>query len=215
MTLGPEREIKGWIKMLSQWPPPDERVKRCNLNLLRAHTAGYVAITDSPGCSLVQELVELYPKAKVICTVRDVSSWEKSMAGVASASTKWFLRLVLLPLPSLRYFVSYIDGLRDMWLHLYGETEPPTRQSWERHMEMLMKTVPASRLVFFDVKDGWAPLCEALNMPIPRDVPFPCINDGKAIEEFSKDQITRGLMRWAVIFAATGVLAALVLQLVC
>lgn len=209
-TLGPESEIKGWIKLLSQWPARDERAKQANLELIKHRTDGFTAITDAPGCNLVPELLELYPDARVICTVRDSSSWEKSMAGVAGASTKWFLRIVLSLVPSMRYFVDYINRLRDTWLELYGETEPPTQQTWNRHMQWLKETVPPERLVFFDVKDGWAPLCKALDLPIPEDVPFPNINDGKAIEEFAQKQMLRGLTRWAVVFATLGVSAAVI-----
>lgn len=209
-TLGPESEIKGWIKLLSQWPAQDKPTKKANLDLIRSRIDGFAAITDAPGCNLVPELLDLYPEAKVVCTVRNSLSWEKSMAGVAGASTKWFLRVVLFPVPSMRYFVDYINGLRDMWVGLYGEAEPPTQQTWNRHMEWLKETVPPERLVFFDVKDGWAPLCRALDCPVPEDIPFPNINDGKATEEFAQKQILRGVMRWAVVFAALGVSIAVI-----
>lgn len=130
------------------------RAEQSILRLLRERTRGYDAVTDSPACGLVPELMQLYPDAVVVCTVRDAASWEPSMAGAASASTKWFLRVVLLPVSAMRYFVNYINGLRDAWLCAYGETEPPTRQSWDRHMQWLRETVPAERLVFFDVRQG-------------------------------------------------------------
>jgi Sulfotransferase domain len=40
--------------------------------------AGYVAITDTWGAAMTPELLELYPDAKVICTVRNPESWFKS-----------------------------------------------------------------------------------------------------------------------------------------
>lgn len=213
VTLGPETEIRGWISLLSQWPARDEPARQSILCLLRERTRGYTAVTDSPACGLVPELMRLYPDAVVVCTVRDAASWERSMAGVASASTKWFLRVVLLPLPAMRYFVTYINRLRDAWLCAYGETEPPTRQSWDRHMQWLKEAVPPERLVFFDVRDGWEPLCRALDLPVPVGVPFPQINDGKAIEEFATRQITRGLVRWAAMVGVLSVLGIVVTKL--
>lgn len=205
VTLGPEIEIKTWIKLLSQWPPKDKPSNRDNLDLIRARTTGYVAITDSPGSGLIPELLALYPQARVICTVRDVAAWQQSMAGTASASTKWFLRVVLFLVPSMRYFVDYINGLREQWLCLYDEIEPPTSKSYNRHIEWLKEVVPEHQLVFFDVKDGWEPLCRALDLPVPRDVPFPQINDSKAIDTFAQKQLIRGLMRWAVLFGIGGI----------
>ena len=38
-------------------------------------------------------------------------------------------------------------------------------------------SVPADRLLIFDVKQGWAPLCEFLGRPVPA-VPFPRGNEG-------------------------------------
>lgn len=54
------------------------------------------------------------------------------------------------------------------------------RQHWERHMSYLKKVVPENTLVYFDVKNGWGPLCEVLGEEVP-DVEFPRINDGRAI----------------------------------
>lgn len=209
IMLGPEYEIKGWIKLLSQWPARDERTRLANLELIRSRTDGFVAITDGPGCNLVPELLELYPDAKVICTVRNPSSWAESMAGVDGASTKSFLRIVLFPVPSMRYFVDYVNGIIDMWQALYGDVEH-RQQIWNRHMERLKETVPPERLVFFEVKDGWAPLCKALDLPVPENVPFPNINDGKSMQEFAQKQVLRGITRWAVIFATLGISVAVV-----
>ena len=33
--------------------------------------------------------------------------------------------------------------------------------------------IPASRLLVFDVAEGWEPLCRFLDVPVPDDVPFP------------------------------------------
>lgn len=203
-TMGQPAEMRSWIKVLKLFPFRADGDRKTALSLIRQRLNGYAAVTDSPGCGLVPELLELYPDAKVICTVRGAQAWEKSMAGVASASTKWFLRAVLLPLPTMRHFVDYINGLRDQWLYMYGETEPPTRVSYDRHIEWLKEIVPADRLVFVEVKDGWEPLCRALGKDIP-DVPFPRINDSEAIDKFAAETAKRGLIRWSILLAAVGV----------
>ena len=200
-TMGPEVEIKTWIKVLSCWPPRNDSDKRLTLKLIASRLEGYAAITDAPASGLVPELMELYPDAKVICTVRDPKSWEKSMESISNTATMWFLRFVLFPLPSLRYFVDYINVLREAWLMLYREREPHTRVTYNRHIAWLKETVPEDRLVFFDVKDGWEPLCKALGREVPQDIPFPRINDGEAIDAFAKKHVQRGLARWTMILA--------------
>ncbi|KAF5989535.1 hypothetical protein FBULB1_821 [Fusarium bulbicola] len=156
--LGPEVEIKTWIQVLKQWRPEGISIRRSNLDLIKERVGGFVAITDSPGSTLVRELMAIYPDAKVICTVRDVKAWERSMATVSSKSTQWFLRFVLFPLPSLRYFVDYINALRQQWFLKFGETEPVTGSSYNQHITWLKENVPEDRLVFIDVRDGWEPL---------------------------------------------------------
>ncbi|EEU41742.1 uncharacterized protein NECHADRAFT_54291 [Fusarium vanettenii 77-13-4] len=211
-TLGPEAEITTWIKVLNQWPPKDEATRRANLDLIKSRTDGFVGITDSPGCGLVSELMTLYPDAKVICTVRDADAWQRSMEAVGNAATQWFLRFVLFPLPTMRFFVDYIDALRRQWLIMYGEREPVTSKVYHQQIAWLKENVPQDRLFFVDVKDGWEPLCRALDLPVPKDVPFPRINDSKAIEDIAKKQVNRGLMRWLGIFGVVGASAWVVLR---
>ena len=229
-TLGPEIEIKSWIKVLSIWlrignknpsspysSPSDKnnnsKDKRLMLDLIADRLDGYTAITDAPGTGLIPELMELYPDAKVVCTVRDAKAWEKSMAGISNAATMWFLRFVLYLLPALRFFVDYINVLREAWIKLYGEREPVTSLTYERHIAWLEEIVPKDRLVFFDVKDGWEPLGKALGKEVPEGVPFPRINDGEAIDTYAKKHVQRGLIRWAMILAAVGTaIAAVVMQ---
>lgn len=196
-TLGPEIEIMSWIKVLSHWPARNDSDKRLILDLMTSRLDGYAATTDAPASGLVPELMEVYPDATIICTVRDPRSWEKSMEGISNAATMWFLRVVLFPLPALRYFVDYINVLRDAWIELYGEREPLTRHTYDRHIAWLKEIVPEDRLVFFDVKDGWEPLCKALGKEVPDGIPFPRINDGEAIDSFAKKHVQRGLVRWA------------------
>ena len=40
----------------------------------------------------------------------------------------------------------------------------------------MVATVPAERLLVWEVKEGWAPLCNFLSLPIP-NTPFPNVND--------------------------------------
>ncbi|KAJ5871929.1 uncharacterized protein N7529_004282 [Penicillium soppii] len=206
ISRGPPNEIKSWMPILQKWFKQDDAETRSSmLSLLRARLAGYVAITDSPGCEFVPELMELYPDAKVICTTRDPVSWETSMYHVQTLTGVWFARAVLLPLEGMRHFIPYGYLLAAQWEKLYGRVMGMHgRESYAKHIEWLKEVVPEDRLVFFDVKDGWGPLCEALGLEAPVDVPFPRINDSDAIECTIQHHFRRGLTRWAFIFAAVG-----------
>ncbi|KAL1606139.1 hypothetical protein SLS60_003540 [Paraconiothyrium brasiliense] len=104
----------------------------------------------------------------------------------------------------MRHFVGYIGVLRNQWVHLYGERDPPTRQTYDRHVAWLKEIVPEERLLLFDVKEGWSPLCKALDKPEPEGIPFPRINDGEAIDKFAKKMVKRGLLRWLLVLVTLG-----------
>ena len=146
----------------------------------------------------------------MVCTVRDPDAWVRSMATVANAATLWFLHFVLFWLPGMRYFPTYIDLLRKQWVKLYEMPEPATKKHWEVHWEVhveyLKCVVPEDRLVFFDVKEGWEPLCKVLGKKVP-GMEFPRINEGWAIEELTKRFVAQGLVRWgvAILTLAAGV----------
>ena len=50
------------------------------------------------------------------------------------------------------------------------------RQRFEAHAEAVKAAIPASRLLVYQVKEGWEPLCAFLGCPVP-DEPFPRTND--------------------------------------
>ena len=68
--------------------------------------------------------------------------------------------------------------------------------------------MPPERLFFFNVKDGWEPLCKILNCPIP-DEPFPRANDTNEMEETFAKLLGVALLRWLQIFAVSGVVIAM------
>ncbi len=37
--------------------------------------------------------------------------------------------------------------------------------------------VPPERLLVFEAKQGWEPLCRFLDLPVPKDEPYPATND--------------------------------------
>ncbi len=48
-------------------------------------------------------------------------------------------------------------------------------ESYERHNDEVKRTIPLERLLIYEVSDGWEPLCEFLDVPVP-EVPFPKVN---------------------------------------
>jgi hypothetical protein len=53
--------------------------------------------------------------------------------------------------------------------------------AYERHNDEVIAGVPADRLLVFEAKDGWEPLCRFLGVPVP-EAAFPRVNSR---EEFA------------------------------
>ena len=67
-----------------------------------------------------------------------------------------------------------------------GKWKAPSREDaiayFVRYNETVLQTISAERLLVFEVKEGWAPLCRFLNLPVP-DAAFPREN---STEDFQK-----------------------------
>jgi hypothetical protein len=53
--------------------------------------------------------------------------------------------------------------------------EVKAKDAYERHNAHVRATAPKNRLVEWQPGDGWGPLCDALQLPVP-DEPFPHVN---------------------------------------
>merc|ERR1712012_460293 len=70
-------------------------------------------------------------------------------------------------------------------------------------MESVKTEIPEERLLVFEVKNGWQPLCEFLQVPVP-DEPFPNMND-TAQQKANLRSVKRFcVFSWSVMIAAAG-----------
>lgn len=66
----------------------------------------------------------------------------------------------------------------------------------------MKRVVPAERLHWVDMSDGWAPLSEVLGKPAPKE-PFPRANDSQAVEKTALYVRQRTLKVWLAIVTVT------------
>lgn len=200
-----EREEAHLLKWLDifKWIPCQNEMDRSNIqHSLHKQLEGYTATFDFPCIRLVEEQMALYPNAKVICTIRDPEDWWRSFEPVVKQAGMPFLRFALFWLPTLRYFATYVRTMQDAF---YPEGPPVNgRDIYPQHMEYLRRVVPEGKLHFFNVKEGWGPLCRILDKPIPNE-PFSRANDTAAVEMVFRKMILKGLLSWAVVTAVVGV----------
>ncbi|PPK71225.1 sulfotransferase [Actinokineospora auranticolor] len=136
---------------------------------------GFGSTMDWPGCSFWAQLADRYPDAKVVLTVRDPEGWYESMA--RTLLPVW--RMTGPGAGRVPGYESYgqlvaaiaahsFDGRIDERAHLVAE--------FEAHNAAVRAGVPADRLLTYQVGQGWEPLCEFLEVPVPAE-PFPHLND--------------------------------------
>lgn len=152
---------------------------------------GYQAIVDYPGCRYYRQLMQHYPEAKVILTVRDPDSWYESALNtiyrVEPSGWQKLLMALQLPFsPRLRGMMRVIRmANKQIWEEDFQgkfEDKEYALQVFNRHIEEVKRVVPPERLLVYQVKEGWEPLCRFLDVPVP-DKPFPRLNDRASFQE--------------------------------
>ena len=161
---------------------------------------GYRATVDWPGCHFYREFLERYPEAKVILTVRDPERWydsaRQTIYAVRTAFPRWGMP------PRMRRLLAMTDRL--IWDGVFrGRFEDKTYaiEVFHRHNEEVRRAVPPDRLLVYEVKEGWGPLCASLGVPVPEGEPFPHVNDA---EEFRSRIRRMSRMVRAVTYSALG-----------
>jgi hypothetical protein len=146
---------------------------------------------DWPSAAYAAELADHYPEAKVVLTVREPSGWVRSMR-----ETVWgiyFGGSIMNHLCEARYQVDpgwkgFIDLMKPMlWegdAALSGDTfsDEGFIELFNRHTERVKADIPADRLLVWDPKEGWGPLCAFLEVDVPEE-PLPHVNDTSAFKE--------------------------------
>ena len=149
--------------------------------------SGFESTIDWPGSRFYAELLEHFPDAKVLHSVRDPERWEQSMRetvwGIVHGSDLigYLSNARALVEPS---WASYLDMIRAIgWNEDTGQlardhaTKDGLIAAFNAHTEAVKATVPADQLLIYDVTEGWEPLCEFLEVDVP-EAPFPHVNDG-------------------------------------
>jgi Sulfotransferase domain len=147
----------------------------------------YRATVDWPGCTFYGELLEMNPDAKVILTVRDPQRWYESVRDTIYRTSGAYysvaFRLAGLVTPRARRLIRASRFVSELvWEGdfdgRFGDRGHAI-ETFERHNEEVKRRVPPGRLLVYEVKQGWGPLCDFLGVEVP-DKPFPHLNDGEA-----------------------------------
>lgn len=159
---------------------------------------GINATTSMPACFLYQEMMDRYPKAKVVLTVRGDGSGQAWARSVQSSIAKFAPVLNRAPLrfvPRLYKFRAIMDWIfAEAGAQLVNDVfrDDELANAYEYWVDHVKATVPEDRLLVFAAQDGWGPLCEfvsPLDAQMKRQCddilasgePYPRANDGASV----------------------------------
>lgn len=137
--------------------------------------AAYHAAVDWPACAFYEQLLQRYPEAKVVLTIRDPEAWYESarttiyhVSGPEPGT----------PPPHLADVIRMIRTL--IWQQTFDgrfEDKQHAISVFTRHNDAVVARVPPERLLVYNLREGWDPLCRFLGVAAPAERPFPHLND--------------------------------------
>jgi hypothetical protein len=147
---------------------------------------------DWPGARYYRELLDVYPEAKVVLSVRAPEGWVRSMR-----ETIWPMyfgdSVMYHVVQGRRQVDRNWDRFIELMLHMTWndgtggiagdhQTDEGLAAIMERWNAQVKADVPAEQLLVWEPADGWEPLCEFLGAPVPEG-PVPHVNDTSAFHE--------------------------------
>ncbi|TDB97374.1 sulfotransferase family protein [Actinomadura sp. 7K534] len=171
--VGDEARLAQWEKIVCDGQSPD----------WDAVFDGYNSAVDGPPSVYYGEMAKAFPEAKMILTVRDPERWYQSTYDTLYQ----FVLMNESKRPDPRSMPARIYRVTStmVWDGLFGgrfSDKEHAIEVFERHNREVVEGIDAGRLLVYDVKQGWEPLCEFLGADVPPD-PFPHANDTATMRE--------------------------------
>lgn len=165
-----QRDLEYWIKIADGEPVDWDEVFE-----------PWEATVDWPAASKWRELVDAFPDIPVLLNVRDFDGFYKSctntILAVKQAAQAGELEQDAnreQPAPELWGVIEKLIWQGDFQGRF--QDKEWVRQMYYERIETIKREVPADRLVYWELGDGWEPLADALGVDVP-DEPFPHLHD--------------------------------------
>lgn len=136
--------------------------------------AGYNSAIDWPSTHYWRELANAFPDAKILLSVRPAERWWQSFSGTIKK-----LIDIRDTIPD-EYRRSVLNMAHKMIAEqtFGGAMDDKSRvlSAYQKRIDDVKRTIPADRLLVYDVSEGWQSLCGFLSLPEP-STGFPRSND--------------------------------------
>jgi hypothetical protein len=133
---------------------------------------GYSSCVDWPSAYYWRILIDVYPEAKVILTMRSAESWWNSF----EKTILWYLQN-----SEDRNGLAHLL-VADQVFHGRAHDRNHAIAVYNKNVEDVLATVSPDRLLVHNLGDGWQPLCDWLGLPIP-SVDYPSGNTTKDLQD--------------------------------
>lgn len=151
--------------------------------------SAWVATVDWPGAPLFDKMADAFPDALVLLSIRDGEDWYESM------NSTIFSIMRKTPTADPNPTGKLVSSEFAKWLTLDIDNKAEVIAAYDRHNERVRNTIPQHRLLEWRPGDGWAPICDALNLPVPAE-PFPHVNSTgdffETVQAAQGGQVERG-----------------------
>lgn len=140
---------------------------------------GYRSTVDWPGAHYWRQLATAYPDAKVIHTTRPADDWwgsySKTILMVLSEAGSGDVNHEMRTIPEMAHAI-----VAEQTFGSKCDDKIAALNAFDKRAKDVVSSIPPDRLLVFEVTDGWEPLCDFLNVPVPDQV-FPRSNN---LDEF-------------------------------
>lgn len=166
---------------------------------LRKLLEGYEFCLDVPGSACVEDLLALYPEAKVVLTTRKGGqSWLDSYESIFQPLTSVSFRLVGFWVPGAYNCARMVLGWNRVYRERFPGDQVPSVGMYERHSAHVRAITPLGGLLEIPVGSGWGPLCKFLGRPVP-GTEFPRRNERNYLVNVNRLTYVCGVLIWVFI----------------
>ncbi|PTB36557.1 hypothetical protein M441DRAFT_62031 [Trichoderma asperellum CBS 433.97] len=196
----PQQEAPKWIRLIEAHFGGQGTISKADFDAVLGNCQSCV---DVPPALFGVELAAMYPEAKVIVLNRDPEDWYRSVSESIMASVNPTSRLAKLGMlfcfvfdPATRAFAQFGRAMSGLAFRYDHRREKDKAIAWYTGTyQRFRDEIPEQRRLEYRIEEGWGPLCEYLQVPVPMvrdeetgemvEAPFPRANDR---ETFKKNQ---------------------------
>ena len=132
---------------------------------------GYSSAVDWPTACFFRELLKKFPAARFVLTQRDPERWAESFGATIY---KLIENKDQAP-EEMSAWLNMASAVIAKTGFPLGLDHDELVRAFNAHNQAVRETIPADQLLIFDVRQGWGPLCDFLEVPVP-DGDFPRTN---------------------------------------